>query len=32
MVYRLERSQEALRGVQAHLDSYLENEVRVPSK
>jgi TetR/AcrR family transcriptional repressor of nem operon len=32
MVYRLERCQEALRGVQAHLDSYLENEVRVPSK
>jgi TetR/AcrR family transcriptional repressor of nem operon len=32
MVYRLERNDEALRGVQAHLDSYLETEVRVPSK
>ncbi len=31
MVYRLERSEEALRGVQAHLDSYLETEVRAPS-
>jgi TetR/AcrR family transcriptional repressor of nem operon len=29
MVYRLERSEEALRGVQAHLDNYLETEVRV---
>jgi TetR/AcrR family transcriptional repressor of nem operon len=32
MVYRLDRTEEALRGVQAHLDSYLETEVRVPSK
>jgi TetR/AcrR family transcriptional repressor of nem operon len=32
MVYRLERSEEALRGVQTHLDNYLETEVRVPSK
>jgi TetR/AcrR family transcriptional repressor of nem operon len=32
MVYRLERTEEALRGVQAHLDNYLETEVRVPSK
>jgi TetR/AcrR family transcriptional repressor of nem operon len=32
MVYRLERSEEALRGVQAHLDNYLETEVRLPSK
>ena len=32
MVYRLERNEHALRGVQAHLDSYLETEVRVPSK
>jgi len=32
MVYRLERNEDALRGVQAHLDSYLETEVRVPSK
>ena len=31
MVYRLERSEEALRGVHAHLDSYLETEVRAPS-
>src|ERR1700737_2481510 len=28
MVYRLERTEEALRGVQAHLGSYLETEVR----
>jgi TetR/AcrR family transcriptional repressor of nem operon len=32
MVYRLERTEEALRTVQAHLDSYLEAEVRVRSK
>jgi TetR/AcrR family transcriptional regulator, transcriptional repressor for nem operon len=32
MVYRLERSEEALRTVQAHLDNYLETEVRVHSK
>jgi hypothetical protein len=32
MLYRLERSEEALRAVQAHLDNYLETEVRVPSK
>jgi TetR/AcrR family transcriptional repressor of nem operon len=32
MVYRLERNEEALRAVQVHLESYLETEVRVPSK
>jgi TetR/AcrR family transcriptional repressor of nem operon len=32
MLHRLERSEEALRAVQAHLDTYLETEVRVPSK
>ena len=32
MVYRLERNEEALRAVRGHLDSYLETEVRVPSK
>jgi len=32
MVYRLERNEEALRAVQAHLDNYLETEVRSPSK
>ena len=32
MVYRLERNEEALRAVQAHLESYLETEVRLPSK
>jgi TetR/AcrR family transcriptional regulator, transcriptional repressor for nem operon len=32
MLYRLERNEEALRAVQVHLDSYLETEVRVPSK
>jgi len=32
MVYRLERNEEALRAIQAHLDHYLEAEVRVPSK
>jgi TetR/AcrR family transcriptional repressor of nem operon len=32
MVYRLERSEEVLRGVQAHFDNYLETQVRVLSK
>ena len=32
MVYRLERTEESLRAVQAHLDSYLETELRVSSK
>jgi TetR/AcrR family transcriptional repressor of nem operon len=32
MLYRLERNEQALRGVQAHLNSYLETEVRAPSK
>ena len=32
MLYRLERNEEALGAIQAHLDSYLETEVRVPSK
>ena len=32
MLYRLERNDEVLRAVQGHLDSYLETEVRVPSK
>jgi len=32
MVYRLERTEETLRAVQAHLNSYLETEVRVSSK
>jgi len=32
MLYRLERTEEALRAVQAHLDSYLETQVRAPSK
>jgi TetR/AcrR family transcriptional regulator, transcriptional repressor for nem operon len=32
MLCRLERSEEALRHVQAHLDSYFETAVRVPSK
>jgi TetR/AcrR family transcriptional repressor of nem operon len=32
MLYRLERSEEALRAVQTHLDTYLETEVRVPTK
>ena len=31
MLCRLERSDEALRAVQAHLDTYLETEVRAPS-
>ena len=30
MVYRLERTEDALRGVRAHLDRYLETEVRRP--
>jgi TetR/AcrR family transcriptional repressor of nem operon len=32
MLDRLERSEEALRAVQAHLDNYLETEIRVASK
>src|SRR5712692_7631694 len=32
MVYRLERTEEALRAVQAHLGSYLETEVRARPK
>ena len=32
MVYRLERDEEPLRAVRAHLDSYLEAEVRAASK
>jgi hypothetical protein len=32
MLCRLERNEEALRAVQAHLDNYLETEVRVPSE
>jgi TetR/AcrR family transcriptional repressor of nem operon len=32
MLCRLERTDEPLRAVQAHLESYLETEVRVPSK
>jgi TetR/AcrR family transcriptional regulator, transcriptional repressor for nem operon len=32
MVCRLERTEEALCAVQAHLDEYLETEVRIPSK
>jgi TetR/AcrR family transcriptional regulator, transcriptional repressor for nem operon len=32
MVYRLERNEEALRVVQAHIDNYLETQVRVPSR
>jgi len=31
-VYRLERTEEPLSGTQAHLDNYLETEVRSPSK
>jgi hypothetical protein len=31
MLYRLERTEETLRVIQAHLDSYLEAEVRVGS-
>ena len=32
MVYRLERNEESLRAVQAHLDNYFETEVRRPSR
>jgi TetR/AcrR family transcriptional repressor of nem operon len=32
MLCRLERNEEPLRAVQTHLNSYLETEVRVPSK
>jgi hypothetical protein len=32
MVYRLDRTEEALRGVQAHLNSHLETEVRTRPK
>jgi TetR/AcrR family transcriptional repressor of nem operon len=32
MVFRLERTEEALRAVQAHLETYLETQVRAPSK
>jgi TetR/AcrR family transcriptional repressor of nem operon len=32
MVYRLERNEQALHGVQAHLDDYLETEVRARSR
>jgi TetR/AcrR family transcriptional repressor of nem operon len=32
MLDRLERNEEALRAVQAHLDNYLETEIRVASK
>jgi TetR/AcrR family transcriptional regulator, transcriptional repressor for nem operon len=32
MLFRLERSDEPLRAVQSHLDSYLETEVRLPAK
>jgi TetR/AcrR family transcriptional repressor of nem operon len=32
MVYRLDRDEEALRAVRAHLDSYLEAEIRAASK
>lgn len=32
MVYRLERTEDSLRAVQAHLENYLESEVRAPSK
>jgi TetR/AcrR family transcriptional repressor of nem operon len=32
MIYRLERNEESLRAVQAHLVHYLETEVRLPSK
>ncbi len=32
MLCRLERSEEALRAVQAHLDNYLETQVRIPIK
>jgi len=32
MLYRLERNEEALRAMQAHLKGYLESEVRSPTK
>ena len=32
MVYRLERDEEPLRAVRAHLDNYLEREIRTASK
>ncbi len=32
MLYRLERSEEALRAVKAHLERYLETEVRLPAR
>jgi TetR/AcrR family transcriptional regulator, transcriptional repressor for nem operon len=32
MVYRLERNEEAMRAVRAHLENYLETEVRARSK
>src|ERR1700741_3012364 len=32
MVYRLERNEEVLRAVKAHLDSHLETEVRIPPR
>jgi TetR/AcrR family transcriptional repressor of nem operon len=32
MVYRLDRDEEALRAVRAHLDSYLEAEIRAATK
>ena len=32
MVYRLDRTEEALRAVQPHLGGYLETEVRARSK
>jgi len=32
MVYRLERDEEPLRSVRAHLENYLEREVRAASK
>ena len=32
MLYRLERNEETLRAIQAHLDDYLEAEVRIAAK
>jgi TetR/AcrR family transcriptional repressor of nem operon len=32
MVYRLDRTEQALRAIQAHLNNYLETEVRRPAK
>lgn len=32
MVYRLERTEESLLAMQAHLDNYLEKEVRAVAK